>query len=283
MRYRVLLLALFAVIAATAQTEPLFDKEYYRCENQWVLLPKKAADTAYTTAYLYLDRDAGFSLRLQGSLYKDRGGIWRYSAYDRKSATIFRIPAEFTNVAVMDLQTLAAAGLPTAPDWIWNYREGEDDAPQLVRRGYFYNHVGASDIALPLLEKAYKEDPETEQLMFELSYAYNALGKFDDAISLLLPAVKKTPKEPMLLRELGYAYAQQLKMDDAEAVYKKGIACSTKPDQQAEMAFNMVGAYFKKGNKEKFAEWGGILKKYAEKDSVFISYYMLFEEALNKK
>lgn len=283
MKTKVLLIALLAFISAKAQTEPLFDKDYFRCENQWVLLPKKATDTAYTTAYLYLDRDAGFSMRLQGSLYKGKSGLWKYSPYDRKSSVIFRIPQEFDRVAVMNPQTLADAGLPTAPDWIWNYREGEDDAPQLVRRGYYYNHVGASDIALPLLEKAYKEDPETEQLMFELSYAYNALDKFDDAIRVLLPAVKKAPKEPLLLRELGYAYAQQLKTTDAEAVYKKGIACSRQPDQQAEMAFNMVGAYFKTGDKKKFAEWGDIMKKYAAKDSAFLAYYTMFEKELNKK
>lgn len=41
MKTKVLLIALLAFISAKAQTEPLFDKDYFRCENQWVLLPKK--------------------------------------------------------------------------------------------------------------------------------------------------------------------------------------------------------------------------------------------------
>lgn len=282
MKKIIVTLLLLACAAMNAQ-DFVYDKAYFECENKWVAMPQNVADSTYTAAFLYLDREAGFSLRLQGNLRKEKNGRWRYTALDRKSATIYRIPQDFAKLALIPPDIIAAAGMAEIPDWVWDYREGEEDAAQLIQRGYHYNHAGASKFAIPLLLKAYSQEPDAGQLAFELGYAYNATHQFAEAERVLAKALKKMPQDPMLLRELGYAYAQLLKTDDAEKVYRTGISFSKVPDQQAEMAFNMMGAYFRAGNKKKFVEWSDIMKKYAEPGSIFLKYYLQMEKELDRK
>ncbi len=54
--------SLFFIIflnTVTAQKDILIsDKEYFRCENKWVVLPQKEGETNFMYGFVYLDRQA---------------------------------------------------------------------------------------------------------------------------------------------------------------------------------------------------------------------------------
>ncbi len=170
--------------------------------------------------------------------------------------------------------------LPLLPDWLSVYREGENEISQLVRRGFIYNDLGASDLALPILLEAYKTDPHFKSLEFELAFAYNALEQPEKAIHVLESALKNDPENSLFYRELGYSYKHLKNTDKAESIYNKGISISKNDTEKAEMAFNMAGMYYEGKNKKKFDEWAVIVKKYAEKDSVYLQYLTKMETSL---
>ena len=280
--HSLLLLFIIQSSACAAKDDLVFDKRYFECENQWIVLPKQESEQEYMVCYLYLDRSAGFTLKLQGDLTISPEGKYIFEANDESKNMIFRIPQDYVLVAILPEARRTEMNIPAQPDWVKIYREGEDDTDQLIRRGWHFNHVGASGLALSPLLKAYKRDAHAEGLEFELAYAYNAEGKFDKAIEVLNKALKKDPKNYMFFRELGYAYLHIEKVTDAEKTYKKGISLSDNRVEQSEMAFNMAGHYFKTKNKKKFDEWAAEFHKYADKDMVYYEYLEKMQEQFGK-
>ena len=95
-------------------------------------------------------------------------------------------------------------------------------------------------------------------------------------------AIKHNPKNYWFYRELGYSYIHTDKLPEAEKTYKKGITISNNPNQQAEMAFNMAGAYWKAKNRKKFDEWASVTRKYAKEDTIYFKNLAIIEAEFNK-
>lgn len=60
-----------------------------------------------------------------------------------------------------------------------------NDARIYVLGGAFYNNIGATDVALPILEKAYELSPKKQSIAFQLATAQMNQGKNDEALALL--------------------------------------------------------------------------------------------------
>lgn len=275
------LIAFALCLSAGAQESLLvFDRQYYQCENKWVALPK-GNDGKYILGVVYLDRQAGFTLNYKGMFTVNEKGIFELDPLDDQTNMIYRLPESYAKVALIPEAKITEMKLDPEPDWLSVYRKGENEVGELVKRGYFFNHVGGSDIAITILEEAYKKEPHAENLEFELSYAYNATEQPEKAITLLNKALENAPKNYMFYRELGYAYIHAGKTEEAEKTYTKGIGIATDATQQAEMAFNMAGAYYTQKNKAKFDQWAPIVKKYAAEDSIYLEYLLKMEKEMN--
>ncbi|MEL1242655.1 hypothetical protein AAEO56_00160 [Flavobacterium sp. DGU11] len=277
-----LLCCITALHSINAQESLLqFDKKYYECENKWVALPLTEKDTAYMIGVVYLDEQAGFTFGYEGKMTitdKYRSHI----ESPRTNRMIYRIPEEYTQMAIIPDAKVQEMNLPTEPDWLPIYRKGEDEVQSQVKRGFHFNHIGGSLQAIPILLKAYAKEPHAEGLEFELAYAYNAIEQPAKAIEVLEKAIKNDPKNYMFYRELGYSYILADKFGDAEKTYKKGIAMSDNAYQQAEMAFNMAGAYYRLKDKKKFDEWVAITRKYAKEDTIYFKNLLLLESKFDK-
>lgn len=260
-----------------------FDKDYYKCENKWIALPKKEKDSTFMYAFVYLDRSAGFTLSYEGDFLIGQEGKFKSFPKSRDSRIIYRIPDNYALLAIIPDDKIAEMGLPMQPDWLPIYREGENKTEELIRRGYHFNHVGGSDVAIPVLLKAYTKEPHAKGLEFELSYAYNATGQPEKAIEVLDKALKNDPNNFMFLRELGYAYMLLNKPEEAIRIYEKGISLSDDKFQQSEMALNAAGIYYRSKNREKFEEWAKKVKKYADKDSGYYKNILIMESNFDKQ
>lgn len=263
-----ILLFLLCVLRVFA-SEPVFDKQYYECENKWVVLPKKAEDKSYSVGVVYLDRVAGFTFMSLGNVIVDGNGKYLFTPFDITGIIIHRLPERCVALALIPADKIADMKLDTRMEWLDIYRNGENDVDQIVKRGWHFNHVGGSEQAIPILIEGYKKQPHYDGLEFELAYAYNATGKFSEAEKVLMTALKNDPKNYMFMRELGYAYINMEKIADAEKIYNKGISLSDSEHEQSEMAFNMTGVYFTKGDEGNFKKWLKIAKKYTKPGSAY--------------
>ncbi|OYQ33950.1 hypothetical protein CHU92_12370 [Flavobacterium cyanobacteriorum] len=219
--------------------------------------------------FIYLDRTSGFTFSYEGKFHIKEGKERVLVSSGLSGTTKYRLDRNTIRLQIMPESIRKILKLPVEPDWLHVYRKGEEELEALIRRGFHYNHVGGSELAIPILLKAYAKDPHAETLEFELSYAYNATEQYDKAVEVLNKAIKHDPKNFWFLRELGYAYLHLDKIDEAEKTYKKGIAMTDNTMQQAEMAFNTAGMYYRLKNRKKFDEWLAVARKYAEKDSPY--------------
>lgn len=257
--------------AGMKASEFIFDKEYYECENKWVVFPKlNEQDSTHIYGFVYLDREAGFTFRYEGNLNIDNDGKINAVPVEQTTNLLYRIPNDFTRLAILSSKEIEEIGEQEQPEWLHVYTEKENEVSDLVKRGYHYNHIGACDMAIPLLEKAYEKAPHVHGVEFELSYAYNATGKYNEAIELLKLALKNNPEYGLFYRELGYAYIKTDNLKEAEKVYKEGIDISDDDTEKAEMAFNVAGAYWKMKNKTEFKKWAKLVREYATTDSFYI-------------
>ena len=109
------------------------------------------------------------------------------------------------------------------------------------------------------------------------------MGQFEKAIPVLEKAIKNNPKNYYFYRELGYSYLGLNNIDEAEKTYRKGIKMSDNDFEKSEMSVNMAQAYFKLKNKKKFNEWAELTRKYAKENSQYVQYIDHFEKNWNKK
>jgi tetratricopeptide (TPR) repeat protein len=276
-----LYLAVLQIAAQDTKESPLkFDKAFYQCENRWVVLPKKAGETKYSMGYVYIDMQAGFTLQLEGSMYINQYGNYVHLLADTNYDAKIRYQPGMSKMAILPPEALIQMDLPDTPAWMYNYISSGNTVSDLVRRGYFYNHAGASAYALNPLEQAYKMDPAAKGLAFELAYAYNSLEDYDKAEMVLRAAIERNPANFFYYRELGFSLAHNGKIAEAEEVYRKGISLSKDSQQKAEMAINMAQAYFNEGNKNKFKEWAKITKKYSSRNSELYKYIRYMESKI---
>jgi tetratricopeptide (TPR) repeat protein len=284
MRFSLLFLILASNLGFTqTKLEDLkFDTKYYNATDKWVAFPKKASDSTYLYGFIYLDPQAGFTLNYETNFFISEKGL---KSTPRDSTIGFmkvRLTPKTSLVTVLNKKQMTELNLPEVPDWLSVYKEGANEINYLKSIGYHYNHVGACELALIPLEKAYSIEPHYEGLEFELAYAYNALKQFEKAITILDKAIKNNPNNFYFYRELGYSYKNINLIDKAEATYKKGIKISGNDFEKSEMAVNMAQSYFQLKNKKKFKQWAKLTRKYAEPNSQYVKYIELFEKQWDK-
>lgn len=283
MKLKTLIAFLLLQSFAYGQKEALeFNKKYFECEDQWVAFPPSDDDPSYSLGFIYLDEQAGFTFQNEGEFNILSSGTFgkvrKVGDYNIK----IRLSPDIRLVAIIPPGKLKELGLPVAPDWLSVYHESTDSIASLVKRGFHYNHAGASQIALTFLEKAYQYDKHKNGLEFELAYAYNATKQHNRAAEVLQSAIAHDPKNYLFYRELGYSLIRLNRIEEAEEAYTKGIELSDSKYQKSEMAINMAQAYSQAKNKEKFKKWAKLTKKYCDKDSPFLGYLKQFKKAMNE-
>ncbi len=86
----------------------------------------------------------------------------------------------------------------------------EDDKQKqfndLLKRGTFLLHAGKTAEALPLLEEAYKIDPDNADAALNLSGTYILSKRFKEAVPILEKLAEQDPDNAMVWTNLGAAY-----------------------------------------------------------------------------
>lgn len=283
-----MLLGIFQPLERETPKEPnaiQIDKAFYEAVDKWVILPSD--DNSFTYGCVYIDEQAGFTFHWGGQLVYEDG---KYSIDEKKQeetdkySTKIRIDQEWkANVGIIPNDILKQVGLPNEPEWLEVYKSNAHTVAYKTKIGYFFNHVGGSQQAIPYLEEAYRKEPHFEGLEFELGYAYNATKQYEKAIEIMNSAIENNPKNYYFYRELGFSFKYLNKVDEAEKIYKKGIGMSDNDFEKSEMALNMAHTFFELGNKKKFKEWAEITKKYAEVNSRYAKLIELFESKFEEK
>lgn len=283
MKNLITIIFLFPIICAaqiTGVDKLSFNKKYFECEDKWVVFPKEDKDSTYTFGFIYLDEQAGFTFNLESEFKITEEGEFIGYPKDTTSSFKYRLEPNTNLVSILSEDILIELNLTKEPDWLHFYKTNEGTTKSLVSRGYHYNHVGVSNIAIQNLEKAYEIDPKFDGLEFELSYAYNATEQYDKSVLVLKEAIKTNPDNYFFYRELGYAQVRLNEISAAEKTYKEGIKMSDDKYQKSEMAINMTQAFFKIKDKKKFKKWAELTKKYADKDSQFLKYIQIWENEM---
>lgn len=245
---------LFVITSTAAQNSLLeFKDKIYTCENKWITFPLKEKDTSYVLGYVYIDRYAGFTLHFERKFkISDQGKF-----VPQKKSSISKIISRIENYnavcAVIPKSKFAELEIPETPVFMKSYVK-PNEAEDLVSRGLHYNHIGASFMAIPLLEKAQKINPATKGLLFELVYAYNDSGNYKKAIELLRAGITEGETNLLLYKELIYALSKEDQLVDAADAF---IKMKKIKDAQYldEAAYCIMEGYYVKKDAFKFEEW----------------------------
>ncbi|MFC4818392.1 tetratricopeptide repeat protein [Flavobacterium sp. GCM10023249] len=247
-------IVLFVITSTSAQNNILeFKNKIYTCENKWITYPLKDKETSYLLGYVYIDRQAGFTFHLEKRFTISNEGKFIPEAKDNVSRIIARISNFNTVCAVIPKEKFAELGITETPDFMKSYIRS-NEAEDLVSRGLHYNHIGASFMAIPLLEKAQKINPSTKGLLFELAYAYNDSENYKKAIELLHTGITEGETNPLLYKELIYALAKEGQLVEAADAFTK-MKKIKDAQYLEEAAYCIMQGYYVKKDAEKFEEW----------------------------
>lgn len=283
MKLNILVAFLLLQNSVYCQKEALeFNKRYFECEDQWVTFPPSDNDPSYSLGFIYLDEQAGFTFHIEGKFNILSSGEFKKVPNKENYSIKIRLSSDTRVVAIIPSEKQKELELPEVPNWLSAYHESTDSIASLVKRGFHYNHVGASQIALTFLERAYRYDKHKSGLEFELAYAYNATKQHKMATAVLQEAIAHNPEDYLFYRELGYSLIRLNRINEAEEAYTTGIELSDSKYQKSEMAINMAQAYSQLKNEEKFKKWAKLTKKYCEKNSPFLDYLKQFKKAMNE-
>lgn len=257
-----------------------FDKGFHECLDHWVVYPPSGKKYVY--GYVFAEPN-GFK-NLFGGEFKLKKGTIKNTPSQSSSAIMNEIHIDFGSgpFEIMSDDLREQLGLQMIPDLVNELMNSLDTVSQLVIKGYHFNHMGLSKLAIPYLEHAYELKPESNKVVFELTYSLNANERFEEAIDILKEATLSDSASALLFRELGYTYIKLNQLDSAELTYKQGMLISNENSEKSEMAINMAQAYFKVNNKIKFDEWAELTREFAKPNSRFLEYLKEFEKELNE-
>lgn len=242
------------------QPNTIFHIDYFNAVDHWVVLPEKEREPEYVLGYIYLDEILGFTFIFENTLTKDRQGKWHFLNPITNYVVKRQLDQRSPLVALLSPMEIQELHLPKMPEWLQLFENTKKTAADYVLKGYQYNAIGKSNLAIPFLEKAYAENPKTKNAAFELAYAYNATFQYEKAIIILYEALSFDSRNFMLYRELGYALIKNNKLDEAETTYEKGIAICENDTQKREMVLDMAQTFFELKDQTKFEKWAAILK-----------------------
>ncbi len=258
-----ILLLYSTVILGQIRKQPniQFETDYFNAVDHWVVLPQKTPDLNYLLGYVYLDEIIGFTFAYYSELSVDSFSNWKLQNNSSYFIVKRTLDSKTPPLYLLKNEQIAALHLPEKPLWLKLFDDRQKTPEELVLLGYQYNKVHQSDLALPILEKAFSQNPNAKNLIFELSFAYNSLGFYEKAIDLLKTELKQDPKNYILYRELGYAFLQLNNFEEAEKVYELGMKMCPNNNQQREMAIDMAQTFFAIKDEKRFEKWAAILRK----------------------
>ena len=276
------ILLLFSVASVNAQQNVLeFNKKIYECENKWITYSLEGKESSYILGYVYIDRDAGFTFHSGGKFKISNEGKFVPEAKDNVSRIIARI-SNFNRVcAVIPNEKFNDLGITEIPDFMKSYIK-PNEAEDLVARGLHYNHIGASFMAIPLLEKAQKINPATKGLLFEMVYAYNDRENYKKAIELLRAGITEDETDSLLYKEFVYALAKEDQLEEAITSFSKmkKIKGARYLD---ESAFCIMQGYYLRKDAVKFEEWAKeTMSLITTTDSPMLKYMDMMRKELKK-
>lgn len=248
------ILLFFVVTSASAQQRKLeFNKKVYECENKWVVYPLEGKDSVYEMGYVYIDRDAGFSFHSEKKFKIAKDGKVIPLPKGNISKIVSRIQNFDAVCAVIPEGKFKELGITGNPAFMKSIVVA-DEAEDLVLRASTYNHIGASFMAIPLLEKAQKVNPNAKSLLYELVYAFNANGDFKKVISLLHVEISEGKKDALLYKELIFALAKEGQLEDATVAFSN-MKKITAVKHLDDASYYIMEGYFVKKDYIKFEEW----------------------------
>lgn len=280
---KILFLFISIIHIAYAQKSGLtFETKFYDAEDKWVIFDKKEKQNTYALGFIYLDPQAGYTFNYECELEYKNNKFQKVPRLDTTSNIKVRLDLNTFDVMILNDEQIKNLNLSNPPSWLEGYKVNADFIDVRVHKASMMNGAGASLKALPILQKAYQEEPHYPGLEFELGYAYNATGSFYKAVIVLNKAIENDPSNFWYYRELGFSLKHLNNLPEAEKVYKKGIELASDKSQIAEMAINMAQSYFHAKDKAKFDEWKSIVVQNAEPESQYRQYINYYEENWHK-
>ena len=270
----IILLSIMLSITAFAEERLSFSSKVTECVNHWVAL---GSNNDYTYGFIYIDEQAGFTYHIAGRFKLDDSGHYiklEDDIIDKKAFLIKRL-GQNGMVAALSKEAIDQLGLPEKPDWLNNYDDGSNSPLHRTRIGYWFNELGDYERAILVLESAYKDQPTTERLEFELAYAYNALEQFEKSLPVLSGALKRDPEDVFLGSELAYTNYRLGNYNEAINLYLKFIPiCPAGQIQlKSEMAMNLSDSYSKIGLNKEAKLWLKKAKEWAPEGSPLSQYF----------
>jgi tetratricopeptide (TPR) repeat protein len=231
------------------------------CENRW--FAAEGTSGKLFLGYLYIDPEAGFTFEHYGDFRIDGGQATVVKSDLRdKARLIVRVTNNFPARCLTPTQA-TALGLEPNPAWMKFYEDKRAPGEHHANWAYFYNHIGASEIALEHVSKALAAGESSESLAFEHAFALNVLSRFDEVVALLTPNVSRT-KSGDLVAELAYAHLMLAKFEEAIGLYSRAIDLGS--SRRWEFATNIAGAYERLGDTRKRDEWLNRASDFKAKD-----------------
>ncbi len=314
MKLKLLLVIFFLPMLLNAQSikfSPLtFNKNYWECENKWVVLKDLNPNDTTFLGFIYLDEEAGYTEELSSNIKLMPSGDLVLIPFDtlsikytmkirlsdgdspfivlkdantgEKIKTV-RMDGEKNKYAILPDDIVKHLGLPIEPEWLKYYKRDTTTANYFTRLGFHLNHVGRSDSALVFLEKSYKMNEKDESTCFELSYAYNALGHYESAIKVIDKAIIDYPKNEYINKELGYAFLSLSKYSEAEKAYLNLIKISDNNSTKCEAILNLIKIFASQNRIVELNYWIPKGKEFAKDIPEFMKMFEYLEAQLKNQ
>lgn len=260
-----------------------FDKKFFECENQWVALKMNDNEPTYMLGVIYFDPYKGYVFNTMNDFKIDESNIFKPTQEQISTSIINVISNVNLRFSIIPEAKYKELNIDKLNEVFNTIRYDENNADDLVKKGYHLNHVGASEVAIPILEKAEKINPKANGLLFELGYAYNATKQYKKTITLLHIGISKFERNNWLLyKELIFALVFEKQLDNAEETFKNGLKSVKNKTNVAESSYNIAYGYFTEKNKKKFEEWFSITSQHSNNESEYIKNLELMKKELNK-
>ena len=286
-------IAIIIPILVTAQPNNKFkfNKEYYDCEDRWVTTPSLNNSDTFSLGFIYLDLQAGYTLHYYGTFRLINETTAQLNPVDFSASIKVRLEDEkatfvmiknnagldttvniFKNnnkkFAIIDDAIIKSLKLSQVPDWLKYYKDSTNSITTMTMRGSHLNHVGRSDLAVPVLENAYALAPDSSAIQFELSFAYNATEQYTKALQVLEKATTKDTMNVLLYKELAYSLTQFKRFSETEQVCLKIINITYNNDVKSETILNLIAVYLY-FDIDKAKYWFVKFKQYAKDNEKF--------------
>jgi len=241
-------------LVISAQNALQFDKKYVQSEDKWVAFSADSIGN-HPYGFIYIDSQAGLTLDYAGTFKIDENGKFLSKKKEVDGLVKYRLEPNNNLVAFIPESKFTELQIQKVPDWLENYKAGEGSIDRLYKWGFMYNGWNECEKALEYLEKADKIDSNYKGLQVELAFSYNCLKRYNDAIKVLQKAVKQDPLDAYTNKELIYAEVKNGNLEEAKNVYRKVLKQVKDKTYNSENAYNILQAYFLKGDVKNFESW----------------------------